>query len=101
MVRKWTDVPLHGPQYCYSTPIEDPAIVLKVVNRTLDVPISITQRELLSISPEVQKQYKELTTMQRVSARTAEVSKLEEVPDDSPAVYSGCMVHDPNGSNDL
>jgi hypothetical protein len=51
-----------GPQYRYSTPIEDPAIVLKVVNRTLDVPVSITQQELLSISPEAQKQYKELTT---------------------------------------
>jgi hypothetical protein len=51
-----------GPQYQYSTPVEDPAVVLKVVNRTLDVPISITQRELLSISPEAWKQYKELTT---------------------------------------
>jgi hypothetical protein len=30
-----------------------------------------------------------------------EVCKLEEVPDDSPAVYSGCTVHDPDGSNDL
>jgi hypothetical protein len=51
-----------GPQYHYSTPIEAPAVVLKVVNHTLDVPISITQRELLSISPEVRKQYKVLTT---------------------------------------
>jgi hypothetical protein len=51
-----------GPQYRYSTPVEDPAVVLKVVNRALNVPISITQRELLSISPEAQKQYKELTT---------------------------------------
>jgi hypothetical protein len=51
-----------GPQYRYSTPIEDPAIVLKVVSHALDVPISITQRELLSISPEARKQYKELTT---------------------------------------
>jgi hypothetical protein len=53
-----------GLQYHYSTPIEDPAIVLKVVNHALDIPISITQRELLSISPEVRKQYKELTMMQ-------------------------------------
>jgi hypothetical protein len=30
-----------------------------------------------------------------------EVSKLEEVPDNSPAVYSSCTVHDPNGSDDL
>jgi hypothetical protein len=32
-----------SPQYCYSTPIKDPAIVLKVVNHALDVPVSITQ----------------------------------------------------------
>jgi hypothetical protein len=50
-----------GLQYRYSTPVKDPATVLEVVNCALDVPISITQRELLSISPEVQKQYKELT----------------------------------------
>jgi hypothetical protein len=45
-------------QYQYSTPVEDPAIILKVVNCALNVPVSITQWELLSISPEVRKQYK-------------------------------------------
>jgi hypothetical protein len=30
-----------------------------------------------------------------------EVGKLEEVPNNSPAVYSRCTVHNPNGSNDL
>jgi hypothetical protein len=63
---------------------------------TLNVPVSITQWELLSISLEAQKQYKELTMTRRVSARTTEVGKLEEVPNDSPAVYSGYIVHDPN-----
>jgi hypothetical protein len=90
-----------GPQYRYSTPVKDPAVVLKVVNHALDVPASITQRELLSISPEARKQYKELTTMRQVSAGTTEVGKLEEVPDNSPAVYSGCTVHDPDSTNDL
>jgi hypothetical protein len=90
-----------GPQYHYSTPIEDPAIVLKVVNHALDVPVSITQRELLSISPEVWKQYKELIMTRRVSAGTMEVGKLEEVPDDSPTVYSGCAIHNPDGTDDL
>jgi hypothetical protein len=90
-----------GPQYQYSTPVKDPAIILKVVNRALNVPVSITQRELLSISPEVRKQYKELTMTRRVSAGTMEVSKLEEVPDDSPTVYSGCTIHDPDGTDDL
>jgi hypothetical protein len=36
-----------------------------------------------------------------VSAGTTEVGKLEEVPDDSPAVYSGCTIHDPDGIDDL
>jgi phage gp36-like protein len=90
-----------GLQYRYSTPVEDPAVVLKVVNHALDIPISIAQRELLSISPEARKQYKELTMMRQVSAGTTEVGKLEEVPDDSPAVYSGCAIHDPDGTDDL
>jgi hypothetical protein len=29
-----------------------------------------------------------------------EVGKLEEVPDNSPAVSSGCAIHDTNGTND-
>jgi hypothetical protein len=90
-----------GPQYRYTTPVEDPAIVRKVVNHALDIPVPITQRELLSISPEARKQYKELTTMRRVSAGTTEVGKLEEVPNDSPVVYSGTAVHDTDGSDDL
>jgi hypothetical protein len=90
-----------GLQYCYSTPVEDPAVVLKVVNHALNVPVSITQQELLSISPEARKQYKELITTQQVSAGTMEVGKLEEVPDDSPTVYSGCMIHDPDGTDNL
>jgi hypothetical protein len=51
-----------GSRYCYSTPVKDPAIILKVVNRALDIPIPITQRGLLSISLEAWKKYKELTT---------------------------------------
>jgi hypothetical protein len=79
----------------------DPAVIHKVINHALDIPISITQQELLSISPEAWKQYKELTTTWRVSTRTMEVGKLEEVPNDSPTVYSRCTVHNPNGSDDL
>jgi hypothetical protein len=30
-----------------------------------------------------------------------EVGKLEEVPDDSPTVYSRCTVHDPDGIDNL
>jgi hypothetical protein len=63
-VKNTTTSDTSGLQYRYSTPVEDPAIARKVVNRALDVPVSITQRKLLSISPEARKQYKELTTTQ-------------------------------------
>jgi hypothetical protein len=49
----------------------------------------------------VQKQYKELTMIQQVSARMTEVGKLEEIPDDSQAVYSRCAIHNPDSTNDL
>jgi hypothetical protein len=62
IVKNITASDTSGPQYRYSTPVEDPAITCKVVNRALDVPVSITQRKLLSISLEAWKQYKELTT---------------------------------------
>jgi hypothetical protein len=42
-VKNTTASDTSGPQYRYSTPVEDPAIVLKVVNHALNVPISITQ----------------------------------------------------------
>jgi hypothetical protein len=93
--------PVSPDKYRYSTPVEDPAVILKVVNCTLDVPVSITQRELLSISTEAWKQYKELTTTRRVSASTMDVGRMEEFPDDSSAVYSGCTIHDPDGTNNL
>jgi hypothetical protein len=38
---------------------------------------------------------------QQVSTGTMEVGKLEEVPNDSPTVYSRCMVHDPDDSDNL
>jgi hypothetical protein len=63
-VKNTTASDTSGPQYQYITPVEDPAIVRKAVNCALDIPVSITQRELLSISPEAQRQYKELTMTQ-------------------------------------
>jgi nitrogen fixation protein FixH len=56
-IKNTTTSDTSGLQYSYSTPVKDPAIVLKVVNHALNVPVSITQQELLSISPEVRKQY--------------------------------------------
>ena len=42
-----------GPQYKYSTPIEDPKIAKGVLDRAMDVKIELSQREFLALSPEV------------------------------------------------
>ncbi|KAL5532503.1 hypothetical protein ACEPAF_6073 [Sanghuangporus sanghuang] len=74
------------PQYKYVVPIEDSSAVSNVLTRTLDTPITISQRELLSIAPDVRKQMKELTTAKRYNA--AEV-KYGEVVDDSLTLQVG------------
>ena len=59
-------------------PIEDPKDAVNVLARTLDSNITISQRELLSIAPEVRKQLKELTTAKRYN--TADVNLVEYEP---------------------
>ncbi|KAF9537747.1 hypothetical protein CPC08DRAFT_651632, partial [Agrocybe pediades] len=54
-----------APQYKYSTPIEDAKLINNVLNRALDVPITLTNRELLALAPDVRKQVKELITTKR------------------------------------
>jgi hypothetical protein len=58
--------PQFQPQYRYQSPIEDPAIAKTVVNRALDIPISISQRELFAISSDVRRHIKDLTTSRKV-----------------------------------
>jgi len=53
------------PQYKYSTPIEDAKLVTSVVDRALDIPITITSRELLAVAPEVRRNIKDLITTKR------------------------------------
>ncbi|KAJ2911443.1 hypothetical protein MD484_g8971, partial [Candolleomyces efflorescens] len=57
-----------APQYHYTTPIEDPRVVQKLVDRSLDSTITITTRELLSVAPDVRKVVKENVTTKRTPA---------------------------------
>ena len=50
------------PAYKTLPPIHDPAIASEVYKRSMDAPITITQRELLSLSPEVRSQVRDITT---------------------------------------
>jgi Protein of unknown function (DUF4100)/Aspartyl protease len=56
------------PAYKTLPPIHDPAIATNVYTRSMDAPITITQRELLSLSPEVRSQHRDATTTRRVHA---------------------------------
>jgi hypothetical protein len=69
------------PAYRTYPPIHDADIATSIFNRSLDVPVTITQRELLSISPEVRSQYREATTTKRNpnNERQAQANLLEEV----------------------
>jgi hypothetical protein len=68
------------PQFRYVTPIEDPALVKKLVQQTLDTSITMSTRELLSVAPEVRRQIKDQLVTKRVAttAFVEEASEIEE-----------------------
>src|SRR6202789_3256533 len=68
-------------------PVHDPAIAANVFTRSMEAPITITQRELLSISPEVRSQVREATTTKRVPTDPqAAPVKLYAIADDEEIV---------------
>ena len=54
------------PAFKTLPPVHDPSIAIEVYKRSMEVPITITQRELLSLSPEVRSQVREVTTTRRM-----------------------------------
>jgi hypothetical protein len=77
------------PAYKTLPPIYDTAIAIDVYKRAMDSSIMITQRELLSLSPEVRTQVRDDTTTRRVptvsspaNARTALYTIEEEDEED-------------------
>ena len=70
----------NDPAYKTLPPVHDPSIATEVYKRSMDAPITITQRELLSLSPEVRSQVRDVTTTRRVPNNAAPVSQntLEE-----------------------
>ena len=56
------------PEFHFQCPIEDRADVKKVLDRILDIVVSITARDILLLSPKVHKQTKESTMMKKIKA---------------------------------
>ena len=55
-----------GPAYKTLPPVHDPVVAAEVYQRAMDAPVTITHRELLSLSPEVRAQVREITTTKRI-----------------------------------
>jgi hypothetical protein len=54
------------PAYKTLPAVHDPLIAVDVYKRSMETPITITQRELLSLSPEVRSQVRDVTTTRRI-----------------------------------
>lgn len=81
-----------GPQYRYVAPIEDSSTVQKVLARSLDATVTVTNRELLAISSEIRKQIKELTTTKRYAAGEVNlVTAGEETPGEGTETMEGAQ----------
>lgn len=73
----------HQPQFHYRAPIEEGKTVQAVIDRALDSTVTITNRELLAISPEVRKSFKDATTTRKVPTGShATSARIVEIDDD-------------------
>src|SRR5271156_902532 len=64
------------PAYKNAAPIHDPEVATKVYHRYLESPITLTNRELLSLSPEIRYQVRESTTTRRAPQKGEYTAKL-------------------------
>ena len=62
------------PQFKYQSPMEDPAVAQKLLERLLDVQVTVSARELLSISIDMRKMVRELVATKRVSVASLETN---------------------------
>ena len=87
------------PAYKTLPPIHDPLIATEVYKRSMDAPITITQRELLSLSPEVRSQVRDITTTRRVPNNSNIVSQNvlqveeEESSNELVEIFSNEILH--------
>jgi hypothetical protein len=93
------------PAYKTLPPVHDPKIAADVYMRSMEAPITITQRELLSLSPEVRSQVRDVTTTKRIpnnpqiaSQNAVQIEEdpiTEELSDSAAEAMLGrpCCVH--------
>lgn len=84
------------PAYKTLPPIHNPTIANNVYQRSMDAQITITQRELLSLSPEVRAQVRESTTTRRMpvgqDSASQHLLRIDETDEEDPEVVSAFTV---------
>ncbi|KAF7365905.1 hypothetical protein MVEN_00465500 [Mycena venus] len=74
--------PTKKPEAAYrsTAPIYDEKVASAVFDRSMDAPITLTQRELLSLSPDVRAQVRDATTSRRVPQNSREKPAADSAP---------------------
>jgi hypothetical protein len=65
-----------NPQFKLAFPAEDPTASARIVNSFLDSSITVPMRDILSVSPEVKRHFRDQTATQRVATNTMSVNEL-------------------------
>ena len=73
-----------GPAYKTLPPIHDPAIATDIFKRSMDAPITLTQRELLSLAPEIRSQVRDIITTKRLPAKDYQTKVQNLYHDNTP-----------------
>ena len=72
----------HEPGYRNTANIYDPRVAQVVYERAMETPITVTQRELLSLAPEMRIQVADATNRRRVPREQVVQAMVEEVEDE-------------------
>jgi hypothetical protein len=78
----------HEPAYKTLPPIHDPTIAAEVYKRSMEAQVVLTQRELLSLSPEVRSQVRDSTTTRRITTKDNNTTQhlLQEEEDEQTGI---------------
>ena len=75
------------PAYKTLPPIHDPAIAIEVYQRAMDSMVSVSQRELLSLSPELRAKVRDCTTTRRIPNTPVTQTSLQVINDEEEEMY--------------
>ena len=68
--------------YSTTAKVHDPRVAKTVFDRAMEMPVTVTQRELLSLAPEIRTQVADITVRKRVQREPFMQAMIEEVDSD-------------------